>query len=233
MGHHRPMTHTPDPAPTPAASLDPDLRVRRLPEYQVTDRSALYDLLDDALMAHVGIVREGRPVVLPFVCARDGDTVLLHGSTGAGTLRRAGGMPVCVTVTHLDAMVVARSVFESSVHYRSAVILADADVLEGEEKARALDLISDHLLPGRTAEVRGSTGKELAATLVLRVSLDRASVKVGRSPASDPDDGESRQVWAGLVPLALRAGEPHPAEDVPAGVDVPDSVHRLRDRLAR
>ncbi|MEZ5095461.1 MAG: pyridoxamine 5'-phosphate oxidase family protein [Nocardioides sp.] len=220
------------PAPTAVPADDPDLTVRRLPEYQVTERAVLHQILDEAVVAHVGVVRDARPVVLPFVCARDGDSLLLHGSTGAGTLRRAAREPVCVTVTHLDAMVVARSVFESSVHYRSAVILGDAEVLDGPAKERALARISEHLLPGRTLEVRDSTRKELAATLVLRVPLDRASVKVGRSPASEVDDGESREVWAGIVPLAVRAGDPQPAADVSPGVEVPASVQALRGRLA-
>lgn len=220
------MSSPPDPPPPE------DLRVRRLPEYQVTERAALDAALDDALVAHVGVVRDGHPVVLPFACARDGDDLLLHGSTGAGVLRLAAREPVCVTVTHLDGLVVARSLFESSMHYRSVVVLGEAEPLEGVEKERALDVLSDHLLPGRTAEVRRARPKELAATLVLRVSLDRASLKVGRSAASEPDDGEPRSVWAGVVPLALSAGQPQPADDVPPGVDVPDSVHALRGRLS-
>lgn len=206
------------------------MKVRRLPEKQVDDRGALNDLLDEALVAHVAVVRDGRPVLLPFACARDGEHLLLHGSTGAGVLRLAAGEPVAVGVTHLDGLVFARSLFESSMHYRSAVVLGVAEVLEGEAKAHALDVLSEHLMPGRGDEVRANSRKELAATLVLRVPLDRFSVKVSHGPADDPEDGESREVWAGILPLALRAGEPVSAQDVPEGVPVPESVRRAGAR---
>ncbi len=213
--------------------MDEDLRVRRLPEYQVTERSTLEAILDEALVAHVGVVRDGLPVVLPFACARDRDRLLLHGSTGGGVLRIATGTPVCVTVTHVDGLVLARSLFESSMHYRSAVVLGSVEVLEGEAQERALGVLSDHLLPGRADEVRSNLRKELAATLVLAVPLDRWSVKVSASPADDPDDGEDRSVWAGVVPLWTQAGPPVPAGDVPAGEPAPDSAWRVvaRGRL--
>jgi nitroimidazol reductase NimA-like FMN-containing flavoprotein (pyridoxamine 5'-phosphate oxidase superfamily) len=210
--------------------MDDELRVHRLSEYQVEDRAVLDAILDDALVAHVGVVRNGGPVVLPFACARDGDQLLLHGSTGAGVLRLAGAEPVCVTVTHLDGLVFARSLFESSMHYRSALVLGDAEVLEGTAKVEALEHLAEHLMPGRAAEVRANSRKELAATLVLRVPLDRFSVKVGRSDAHEPGDGESRDVWAGVLPLPSGAGEPVPAPDVPVGVTVPDSVRRSAAR---
>jgi len=213
--------------------MNDELRVRRLPEKQVIDRAVLDEILDEALVAHVGVVRAGRPVVLPFACARDGDHLILHGSTGAGAFRLAAGQPVCVTVTHLDGLVFARSLFESSMHYRSAVIFGDAEVLHGEAKQEALARLSDHLMPGRAEEVRGNSRKEVAATLVLRVPLDRVSVKVSADPADDPDDGESRDVWAGVLPLNLTAGAPLSAGDVPAEVPVPGSVHRAAERGSR
>lgn len=213
--------------------MDDELRVRRLPEYQRSERAALDAVLDDALVAHLGVVRDGRPVVLPFVCARDGDHLLLHGSTGAGVLRLASGTPVCVTVTHLDGLVFARSLFESSVHYRSAVVLGEAEVLQGEAQEEALTRLSEHLMPGRPAEVRASTRKEHAATLVLRVPLTRFSVKVGRSDAHEDGDGESREVWAGVLPLTVTAGEAVAAPDVPDGVPVPESVRRAAARGGR
>lgn len=205
---------------------DPDLRVHRLPERQVADRNALNAILDDALVAHVGVVRAGSPLVLPFACARDGDSLLLHGSTGAGLLRLSTGVPVCVCVTHLDGLVYARSLFESSMHYRSAVVLGRAEVLDGAAKEASLVALSDRLLAGRSTEVRASTRKEQAATLVLRVPLDQWSVKIGDAEAHDPDDGESRDVWAGVLPLTLTAGDPVPAPDVPGHVPVPESVRR-------
>jgi uncharacterized protein len=213
--------------------VDEATRIRREAYRQVTDRAALYAILDEALVAHVGVVRDGLPLVLPFACARDGDTLLLHGSTGSGLLRIGAGDAVCVTVTHLDGLVFARTTFDSSMRYRSAVVHGTATEVTGTEKAAALVVLSEHLFPGRTREVRESTAKELAATLVLRVSLDRASVKVAAGPPEvDPDDREPRSVWAGIVPLSVVAGEPLPSPDVAAGVAVPPSVVRTVSRQA-
>ncbi|MGL5810990.1 MAG: pyridoxamine 5'-phosphate oxidase family protein [Nocardioides sp.] len=207
-----------------------ELRVRRLPEYQRFDRKALDHILDEALVAHVGVVRDGRPLVLPMACARDGDALILHGSTGGGLLRIASGTPLSVAITHVDGLVYARSLFESSMHYRSAVVFGDAEVLAGEERIAALNLLSEHLFPGRVEEVRPHLKKELAATLVLRLPLERASVKISAGPADDPDDGESREVWAGIVGLRTVASEPRPAADVPDRVPVSRSAVRAARR---
>ena len=218
-------------APLP---VDATTRIRRESERQVTDRAALHAVLDAALVAHVGVVRDGLPLVLPFACARDGDALLLHGSTGSGLMRLATDEPVCVTVTHLDGLVYARTTFDSSMRYRSAVVHGVARPVPAADKDRALRVLSDHLFSGRTTELRASTPKELAATLVLSVPLDRASVKVATGPPEvDPDDVEPRTVWAGILPLAVVAGEPQPSPDVPDGVDVPPSVHRAAGRLSR
>jgi nitroimidazol reductase NimA-like FMN-containing flavoprotein (pyridoxamine 5'-phosphate oxidase superfamily) len=199
--------------PVEELAVDDTTRIRREGHRQVRDRAALHAILDEALVAHVGVVRDGTPLVLPFACARDGDTVVLHGSTASGLLRVATGDAVCVTVTHLDGLVFART---------------------GEERAAALTLLSEHLFPGRTSELREPTTKEVAATMVLRVPLDRVSVKVAEGPPEvDPDDHEPRSVWAGVVPLRLAAEDPISAPDVPAEVPVPLSVHRTiraRDR---
>ena len=220
--------------PVEELAVDDTTRIRREAQRQVRDRAALHAILDEALVAHVGVVRDGTPLVLPFACARDGDTLLLHGSTGSGLLRVATGDAVCVTVTHLDGLVFARTTFDSSMRYRSAVVHGTATEVTGEDKAAALTLLSEHLFPGRTSELREPTTKEIAATLVLRVPLDRVSVKVAEGPPEvDPDDHEPRSVWAGVVPLRLAAEEPLTAPDVPAEVPVPDSVHRTiraRDR---
>jgi nitroimidazol reductase NimA-like FMN-containing flavoprotein (pyridoxamine 5'-phosphate oxidase superfamily) len=217
-----------------ALPVDELTRIRRESHRQVTDRTALDAILDDALIAHVGVVREGRPIVLPFACARDGDTLLLHGSTGSGLLRVADGDDVCVTVTHIDGLVYARTTFDSSMRYRSAVVHGVARAVPDADKDAALLVLSEHLFPGRTAEVRRSTPKELAATMVLRVPLDRASVKVASGPPEvDPDDIEPKTVWAGIVPLSTVTGEPLPYPDVEPGTDVPGSVARAADRFPR
>jgi uncharacterized protein len=215
-------------------AVDPTTRIHREAERQVRDRGALHAILDEALVAHVGVVRDGLPLVLPFACARDGDSLLLHGSTGSGLLRIATGDALCVTVTHLDGLVFARTTFDSSMRYRSAVVHGTATVLAGEEKKNALTTLSDHLFPGRTAEVREPTGKELAATLVLRLPLDRVSVKVAAGPPEvDPEDHEPRSVWAGVLPLSVVAGEPMASPDVPPGVAVPASIDRAVARTVR
>src|SRR4051794_3703415 len=217
-----------------ALPVDELTRVRREAHRQVTERAALDAILDEALIAHVGIVREGRPIVLPFACARDGDTLLLHGSTGSGLLRVADGDDVCVTVTHIDGLVYARTTFDSSMRYRSAVVHGVARAVPDEDKDAALLVLSEHLFPGRTAEVRRSIPKELAATLVLRVKLDRASVRVPSGPPEvAPDDTEPKPVGAGIAPLSTVAGAPPPSPAVAPGTAVPESVARAADRFPR
>ncbi len=207
-------------------------KLTRHQERQVTEVAILHEILDAVMVAHVAVVRDDQPVVLPMACARDGDSLLLHGSSGGGLLRAGAESAVCVALTLVDGLVFARTTFESSMRYRSAVVHGTARSLQGEEKAQALDTLSDHLFSGRMAEVRAHTPKELAATLVLRVPLDQASVKVAAGPpAVDPDDHEPRQVWAGIVPMSVRAGEPIQAPDVPDGVPVPESVQRTLERF--
>ena len=201
-------------------------QVNRKPDRQVVDAEVLEQILDQALIAHVAVLHDDVPVVLPFACARDGDALLLHGSTGAGVLRAcASGLPVSAAITHVDGLVVARSAFDNSMNYRSAVIIGVPEELSGDDKERALVRLTDHLLPGRSREVRENTSKETAATLVLRLRLDEVSVKVRSGPAtSEPDDQEDPTVWAGVVPFALTALAPIVDANVTADVAVPGSV---------
>lgn len=229
----------PEPVEEDDIAIGARTKIRRLPERQRRDRAELYRILDAALVAHVSVVRDdGHPVVIPFACARDGDTLLLHGSTGSGVLSAAASAaPIAVGVTLLDGLVVARSVFDSSMNYRSVVAFGVPAVLEGTEKIEALQVLVDRLLPGRWEEVRASTRKELTATLVLRLPLDEVSVKVRAEPVtSDPEDGEDRAVWTGVLPLVTWAGDPVTHGDVPPGVPVPSSVlaamGRTRDQAS-
>lgn len=201
-------------------------RVRRLPEKQVTDRAVLDSVLDAARVAHVAVQDDtGQPYVLPVACARDGDTVLFHGSTGSRLFTAlAAGAPTCLTVTLLDALVAARSVFESSMHYRSAMVLGTARVLEGDAKLAGLERITEHLLPGRWAEARQPNRKELAATLVLALPLDEWSVKVSDGPPDDAEEDLDLPVWAGVVPLHEVVGTPVGAPDLRATHPVPPYV---------
>jgi uncharacterized protein len=203
--------------------------IHRLRDRQVRDRAMLDEILDNGLVAHVAICADGHPMLLPIAYARDGDRLLLHGSTGAGLLRAAASRtPVAVAVTHIDGLVFARSMFDSSMNYRSAVIFGTPRVLEGDERVVALRALSDHLMPGRWDEVRPPTARELAATLVLALPLDEVSVKVRNGGPSESD--EDTHAWAGVLPLALRTGDPVPAYDVSRDVPVPASVHALQRR---
>ena len=200
--------------------------VRRLAEKQVHDRAALDAVLDAGLVAHVAVRDDdGQPYVVPVGYARDGDSVLFHGSTASRLFRSlAAGAPTCLTVTLLDGLVLARSVFESSMHYRSAMVLGTASTLEGDDQLRGLERVSEHLMPGRWADARRPNRKELASTLVLSLPLVEWSVKVSAGPPDDATDDLALPVWAGVLPLHERYGEPTPAPDLRDGLAVPDYV---------
>ncbi|HEY0902841.1 MAG TPA: pyridoxamine 5'-phosphate oxidase family protein [Marmoricola sp.] len=188
-------------------------RIRRLPEKSVDDVTVLHAVLDAARVAHVGLVDDGHPVVLPTGAARDGDRLLLHGSTGSRLFRRlADGADLCVTVTLLDGMVLARSAFESSMHYRSAMVFGQASVVE--DKVAALRAMSEAWLPGRWDTLRPPTTRELAATLVLALPLEEWSVKVSDGPPDDAPEDLDAPVWAGVLPIVTAYGEPLPAPDL-------------------
>lgn len=188
--------------------------MRRIPEKAVTDRAALDAILDAGLVAHVAVVDDGQPFVLPVGYARDGGRVLIHGSTGSRLFRAlAAGAPTCLTVTLLDALVLARSAFESSMNYRAVMVLGSCVELTGAEKEAALRTISDHLLPGRWADIREPSRRELAATTVLALPLDEASVKVSEGPPDDAEEDLLRPTWAGHLPVHEVFGEPVPAPD--------------------
>lgn len=201
-------------------------RVSRLAEYQHTDRSALEAVLDAGRVAHVAVVEAGQPFVLPMAYVRDGDRLLLHGSTGSRLMRAlAQGVPTCVTVTMLDALVFARSAFESSMHYRCAMVLGRCQpVGDAEESLRRL---TDGLLGGRTKEIRPSSRKELAATLILELPLAEWSVKINDGDPDDPPADLASDAWAGIVPVVTTYGDAKPAPDLRAGIPIPPSVHRM------
>src|SRR5215471_19177226 len=197
------------------------------------DRSELDRLLDSVHTGHFALVaQDGHPVALPTAVARDGDRMLAHGSTGSGWIRRlAAGAPTSLAVTSFDALVVARSAFESSMRYRSAVIFGQCTPLtDPDEKLRALGIVVEALLPGRLAEVRPSTRKELAKTLVLALPITEWSLKVSDGWPDDPGEDVAGDAWAGVVPLAVACGEAAPAPDLRPGIEVPPSVRRLAGR---
>ncbi|WP_406286958.1 pyridoxamine 5'-phosphate oxidase family protein [Embleya sp. NBC_00896] len=212
----------------PIPGSTPRTRIRRLPDHAVEDRAALHAVLDAGLVGHLAITGEdGQPFVLPVAYARDGERVLIHGSTGSRLFRGlAEGAPTCLTVTLLDGLVVARSAFESSMHYRSAMVLGSCVVLPEDAKVAALDLLTDRLLPGRRDELRPHRAKELAATLVLALSLDEASVKISNEPPDDEDDDLDTPIWAGVVPITERFGTPVSAPDLRFDIAAPEYVRK-------
>jgi nitroimidazol reductase NimA-like FMN-containing flavoprotein (pyridoxamine 5'-phosphate oxidase superfamily) len=204
-------------------------RIRRLPEKAVEDRAVIDSILDEGFVCHVAYLREGRPVVIPTLYVRDRDTVLLHGSTSSGIVSAARrGSPLCVAVTLVDGLVVARSAFESSVSYRSVVIHGQGTVLDGDAHRRALDLMVDGLIPGRLADIREPTELELRKTAVVSVPIDLVSAKVSQGPPEDDPADIGTGVWAGVVPMTTTYGEPVPAPDLEPDVDVPDYLRPYR-----
>lgn len=200
-------------------------KINRYRQRSVDDRAAMYAILDSTVLCHVGLVFDEQPFVLPMAFARVGDEILLHGSTGARFMQALEqGAEVCVTVTKLDAIVVARSNFDSSMNYRSVVIFGRGRALAEDEKVEAFDAMSNGLIPGRVAEVRKSTRKELAATSIVAISLDEASVKVRSHGLGDSPDDLGKGVWAGLIPLRTIADEPVAGDVEAQGLPVPKSV---------
>jgi hypothetical protein len=184
----------------------------------------MYEILDSAILCHIGYVENGQPFVLPYAYTRDEDRILIHGSSGARFMRElAKGAPTCITITKLDGLVVARTTFDSSMNYKAVVILGKAYEITGDSKNELLEKLSDGLLPGRTAEVRQSTSKELAATTLLAISLDEASVKV-RTGMPEDDEGHGTGVWSGVIPIRLVADEPIASDEESKTLPVPESV---------
>jgi len=184
-------------------------KLRRRADRGSFDRVLAHAILDEALVAHVGFVVDGRPAVLPMTYGRVDDTLYLHGAVGNGMLRAASGADVCVTVTLLDGLVLARAAMHHSMHYRCVVLYGRAERVDGEaEKRRAFDAVVEHSVAGRSAVARPANDLELRKTLVLRLPIDEASVKVrAGGPVDDPED-LGLPVWAGVFSVRLEQGEP-------------------------
>jgi nitroimidazol reductase NimA-like FMN-containing flavoprotein (pyridoxamine 5'-phosphate oxidase superfamily) len=198
--------------------------VRRLPEKQVTDLGIVHAVLDAALVAHVAVPQEHRLAVIPVGMARDGDRLLIHGSTGSQAFRTlATGVETCATITLLDGIVVARSQFESSMHYRCVMLFGSFVPVPDHERADALAVMSRHLLPGLTG-ARTPSPKELAATSVLALPLTEWSLKVSAGPPDDEDSDLDRPVWAGVVPLRHTWDTPVSAPDLNNGLPSPAAL---------
>ena len=202
--------------------------LHRLRERGRTERAELYAVLDAGLICHLGVVADGTPVVLPTGYGRTGDTLYLHGSSANRALLAADGQQVCVTVTHLDGLVCARSVFHHSMNYRSAVIFGAARLLfDDSERLAALRAVTEQLVPGRWDHVRGPTRRELAATAVLELPLQEASVKVRTGPPKDDPEDYDTGIWAGVLPARLTFGAAEPDPALASGVNIPDHISVL------
>jgi hypothetical protein len=196
-----------------------DTRLKRLPERGSQDFELACRIIDEAKICHVGFTLEDQPYVVPMALGRDGDRILLHGSVASRVMNElAGGLPCCVTITHLDGLVLARSAFHSSMNYRSLMVFGRAvEISDPEAKVRGLDALVDHLVHERAAELRPSTRKELNATTLLALPIETFSIKSRSGPPSDAAADLDADIWAGVIPLALRAGEPEDAPDLKPG----------------
>jgi nitroimidazol reductase NimA-like FMN-containing flavoprotein (pyridoxamine 5'-phosphate oxidase superfamily) len=203
-------------------------RISYKASHQVSD---LYSVLDSNLVAHVALVQDGKPLVIPMAYGRVDDIIYLHGSSGSRLMRLLENEPdVCVSITELTALKVARSTFNSGMHYRSVVIFGRASLVSDENKDEALNALSDAMIPGRVAEVRASTKKELAATVIVSLPLDECSVKISVNEVDDDEGDLNQGTWAGIVPFVTTIGEPIPADEEAAGLQVPASVRNLAKR---
>jgi len=213
----------------------PSTRVTRISEKQDTSRPRLDELLDSTPLATVALVRDGHPVIFPTGFARIGDDLVIHGSTGSPWMRAlAAGAPAAVSVTTLDGVVVARSSFESSFQYRSATVFGVFEQVSEADKLGYLDTVTEKFIPGRVAELRQSTRKELAATLALRMPIgaDSWSLKISDGWPEDPEEDVAGDAWAGVVPMTVNYGEPQSAPNLTPGIALPGSVRAMTGRTS-
>jgi uncharacterized protein len=195
-----------------------------VPERGAYDRDQIDAILDAGLVCHLGFVHDRHPFVIPTLYGRVGDAVYVHGSSASRMLRALrDGVDACLTVTLVDGLVLARSIFHHSINYRSVIVLGRAvEVSDPDEKLRALEAFGERILPGRWAEVRPPTRQELKATSILRLPLDEASAKLRAGPPKDEEEDYDLPVWAGVIPLALRAGEPQADPRLAFDLEAPD-----------
>jgi uncharacterized protein len=214
----------------PIFDKTPQTRVRRMPERGSYDTATIYPIVDEALFCHVGFIDDGMPFVIPTIHARMGDEIILHGAKASRMLKRmASGEPICVTVTLLDGLVIARSTFDSSMNYRSAVLFGRGRLIEdAAEKLRALEALSEHLIRGRWVNSRQPHAKELDATAVVVMTIDNASAKIRTGPPHDEADDYALPLWAGVIPIQQNYLPPINDPELGAGIAAPDYVRHYR-----
>ncbi|MDX3519369.1 pyridoxamine 5'-phosphate oxidase family protein [Streptomyces scabiei] len=228
------MTGTPRPTTPAAAAYHPTDRTAptRGREKASYDKDLVHAILDEGYVCHLGFVRDGAPVVLPTLYGRVGETLYVHGSTGSRPLRMTGqadpGLPVCLTVTHVDGLVLARSAFHHSINYRSVVVHGIAhEVTDPQERRIALDALVDHVVPGRSRDSRPANPKEFAATAVIRLDLNEVSAKTRTGGVNEEPEDLTLPHWAGVVPLRKGYDTPIPDPDLPVGTELPDYLKTL------
>jgi hypothetical protein len=206
----------------------PRTRLVREADRAVYDRDAAYRILDEGFLCHVGFVADGQPFVIPTSYGRTGDSLYIHGSAASRMLRiLKEGVPVCITVTLLDGLVLARSIFNHSMNYRSVVVLGKATLVDDPtEKIEALRLLSEHIIPGRWADSRQPNERELKATSILRVPIEEFSAKVRTGPVVDDEEDCCFPTWAGVVPLEMKTGEPIDDARLDPKIGVPAYVRK-------
>ena len=205
-------------------------KVKRLPDRGRYDRETINAILDEGFICHVGFVADEQPYVIPTGYARVGDDLYIHGSAASRMLRNLSqGIKVCVTVTLIDGLVLARSAFHHSINYRSVVILGNAElVVDADEKDKALEALTEHIVPGRWADVRWPTEVELKATTVLKLAIDEASAKVRTGDPKDDEEDYAMDVWAGVLPLKLETAAPIADERLDPSIAPPEYVTRYK-----
>lgn len=203
-------------------------KVKRIPKRGHYDKETIYEVLDASFLCHVGFVVDGRPFVIPTAYGRERDKIYLHGSSKSRMMMEAEkGIPICVTVTHLDGLVLARSSFNHSMNYRSAVVFGTANKLEGAEKENALYVISENILKGRWDEARVPSEKELKATTVLEINIESASAKIRTGPPGDDKPDYELDVWAGVVPIKQIMEQPIADPLLREGIPTAKSVENI------
>ncbi|MFF6780768.1 pyridoxamine 5'-phosphate oxidase family protein [Streptomyces sp. NPDC012510] len=228
------MTGPWQPTPSTSAAYTPTDRTvpTRAPQRAAYDKALVHAILDEGYVCHLGFVRDGAPVVLPTLYGRVGETLYVHGSTGSRPLRMTGradpGLPVCLTVTHVDALILARSGFHHSINYRSVVVHGTAhQVTDPEERRIALDALVDQVVPGRSRDSRPASPKESAATAVIRLDLNEVSAKTRTGGVNDEPEDLALPHWAGVLPLRKGYETPVPDPHLAPGTEIPDYLKAL------
>ena len=207
-------------------AITPINRLRRIPERGIYDKETIYQIIDDALICHVGLVQDGRPFVIPTLHARRDDEILLHGATTSRLIRHAqAGNQLCLTFTHVDGIVLARSVFHHSINYRSVVLFGQGQLVQGDQaNMDALEQFTERLLPGRWDDARSPNAKELKATSIVAISIESASAKVRSGEPGDDEEDYALPHWAGVLPVRQEVGSPEPDGRLADDTPLPDYI---------